>query len=514
MAVSASDPDHAAFRFLLNGESVAVAGVAPQTTLLDYLRGERRLTGTKEGCAEGDCGACTIVLAEPAADGPGLAWKPVNACIRLLPSVAGKAVFTVEALKSAGALHPAQRALVACHASQCGFCTPGFAMSLFGLYKNAHRPPRAAVEEALSGNLCRCTGYRPIVDAAQAMYDIAHAEGACGWRGPGRAADGTPIVTPEESALAGQLRGLADRNPTTYEAAGRRWFAPRATDALAVIVAAHPDARIVAGATDVGLWITKHHRDVGDIVYAGDVADLRRIITTPAHMIIGAACTLSDAFAAVAAEWPELREAWARFASVPIRNSGTLGGNVANGSPIGDSMPALIALGATVVLRRDGAARELPLEDLYVAYQKTAMKPGEFVGEIRVPRRPVNLLVRAYKISKRFEQDISSVFACFALTLDGPRIASARIGCGGVAATPRRATATEAVLDGRAWDDAAAEAAARTLAREFAPIDDMRASAGYRRAVLVNLLRRFRLETGGNPPLTRVEQVAIDGVAT
>ena len=513
MAVAAFDPDRAAFRFLLNGERVAVAGIAPQTTLLDYLRGERRLTGAKEGCAEGDCGACTVVLAEPAPDGRGLAWKPVNACIRLLPSVAGKAVFTVEALRSAdGALHPAQRALVACHGSQCGFCTPGFAMSLFGLYKNAHRPSRAAVEDALSGNLCRCTGYRPILDAAHAMYDLA--PDAAGWRGPGRAADGSPVVTPDEVALADELRALAERNPTTYEAAGRRWFAPRTADDLAAVAATHPLARIVAGATDVGLWITKQQRDVGDIVYAGDVADLKRIVASPAHVAIGAACTLADAFAALDGQWPELREAWSRFASVPIRNSGTLGGNVANGSPIGDSMPALIALGATVVLRRGDATRELPLEDLYVAYQKTALQPGEFVSGIRVPQRAPGTLVRAYKISKRFEQDISSVFACFALTLDGARIVAARIGCGGVAATPRRATATEAALTNRTWDDATADAAARTLSAEFAPIDDMRASAGYRRAVLANLLRRFRLETGGNAPLTRVEQVAVDGVAT
>jgi xanthine dehydrogenase small subunit len=515
MAVAASDPDCAAFRFLLNGEPVAVAGIAPQTTLLDYLRGERRLTGTKEGCAEGDCGACTVVLAEPAPEGRGLAWKPVNACIRLLPSVAGKAVFTVEALKSAaGALHPAQRALVACHGSQCGFCTPGFAMSLFGLYKNAHRPGRAAIEDALSGNLCRCTGYRPIVAAAQAMYDIAPAADSDGWRGPGHAADGSALVTPEEAALAAQLTALAQRNPATYEAAGRRWFAPRTADHLAAVVSAHPDARIVAGATDVGLWITKQHRDVGDIVYTGDAADLRRVVASPAHTAIGAACTLAEAFAALDRQWPELHEAWSRFASVPIRNSGTLGGNIANGSPIGDAMPALIALGATVVLRRGDATRELPLEDLYVAYRKTALQPGEFVAHVRVPPRGAGVLVRAYKISKRFEQDISSVFACFALTLDGPRIVSARIGCGGVAATPRRAAATEAALAGRLWDDAAADAAARTLAAEFAPIDDMRASAGYRRAVLRNLLRRFRLETGGGALPTRVEQVAADGMTT
>jgi xanthine dehydrogenase small subunit len=497
-------------RFMLNGDLVEVSTAPAQTTLLEFLRDERRLTGAKEGCAEGDCGACTVVLAEP--DGVGrLAWKPVNACIRLLPSVAGKAVFTVESLQSGdGTPHPVQRALVECHGSQCGFCTPGFAMSLFGLYKNVHRPQRADVDDALSGNLCRCTGYRPILAAADRMYDLdATGNGATGWRGPGISADGSRSASVEEERIATQLGAITNAAGLEYEAAGRRWFAPRTRAALAAICVAHPSARIVAGATDVGLWITKQHRDLGDLVYVGDCDELKSINDTGSVVEMGAAVSLENAFAALDREWPELREAWKRFASAPIRHSGTLGGNVANGSPVGDSMPALLALGATVLLQRGQATRELPLEDFYLAYQKTALTPGEFVVAINVPHRPDGLVLRAYKISKRHDQDISAVFACFALTIHDRRIASARLGCGGVAAIPKRAAATEALLAGRGWDDATAEAAAASLESEFAPIDDMRASAAYRRRVLANLMRRFRLETSGTPLPTRVDHARL-----
>ncbi len=505
MPKRASSPGHGPLRFLLNGEPVTVAGVAPQATLLEYLREHRRLTGTKEGCAEGDCGACTVVIAE-AIEGARLSWRAVNACIRLLPSVAGKAVFTVESLKSGdGALHPLQRSLVQCHGSQCGFCTPGFAMSLFGLYKNAYRPSTAAIEDALSGNLCRCTGYRPIVDAAHAMYEDA-AQGS-GWRACGVAPDGSRVVSAEEERLLAALGAIRDADTLEYEAGGQRWWSPRSVDALASLLVEHPRARVVAGATDVGLWITKHHRDVGDIVYTGEVAELRAIRNDGTHLWIGAAAPLTDAFAALDEEWPELSEAWARFASVPIRNSGTLGGNVANASPIGDSMPALMALRATVVLRAGAMAREMPLEDFYVAYQKTALAPSEFVVAVRVPHRAPNMLVRAYKVSKRYDQDISAVFTCFAMTVQENRIVDARIGCGGVAPTPKRATATERILAGQPWSDATADAAVNQLASEFAPIDDMRATAAYRRAALANLMRRFRLETSAAGVRTRVEQV-------
>jgi len=501
--MQAADPESPSLRLLVNGEPVTVSGVSPQATLLEFLREHRALCGTKEGCAEGDCGACTVVLAE--SDGARVAWKPVNACIRLLPSVAGKAVFTVEALQAPdGTLHPAQQALVDHHGSQCGFCTPGFTMSLFGLFKNARRPSTQAIEDALSGNLCRCTGYRPIVAAAQAMYD---ARPLPDWRACGVADDGSRAMSADEEQLAASLASLRDSSTLSYESNGQRWWSPRTEDALAQLLAEHPDARIVAGATDVGLWVTKHHRDLGHVVYTGDVDELRAVRETPTHLCIGAAATLTDAFAALDVSWPELHEAWARFASVPIRNGGTLGGNVANASPIGDSMPALMALGATVVLRRADVTRELDLADLYLAYQKTALQPGEFVKEIRVPSRRDNLLLRAYKISKRYDQDISAVFACFALVVEDGRIVHARIGCGGVAAVPKRATATEAVLVGQPWNETTADAAVRELSREFSPIDDMRATAAYRRAVLGNLLRRFHLETSRARVRTRIEQL-------
>ena len=504
-----SVPAYSPLRFLLNGDPVTVAGVSPQTTLLEYLRDACRLTGTKEGCAEGDCGACTVVLAEHASGATDLGWKPVNACIRLLPSVDGKAVFTVESLKGDdGTLHPVQRALVECHGSQCGFCTPGFAMSLFGLYKNAHRPSRTAIDDALSGNLCRCTGYLPIVAAAQAMYDALPEIPVSDWRSPGFAAAGTRQTARADATLTAALVASARVGTLAYDAAGARWIAPRTVAELARVLLDEPSARLVAGATDLGLWITKQQRLLPTLVYVGDVAEMQVIGNTQTHLEIGAAATLTEAFAALEGEWPELSEAWTRFASVPIRNSATLGGNIANGSPIGDSMPVLMALGATVILRRGDEIRELAIEDLYLAYQQTALRPGEFLVMVRVPHRSPGLLLRAYKVSKRFDQDISAVFVCIAVALDGERIRMARIGCGGVAPTPVRARNTEGVLEGYAWDDTTVEAAASALADEFTPISDMRASASYRKAVLGNLLRRFRLETCDAGAITRIADVA------
>jgi xanthine dehydrogenase small subunit len=489
-------------RFLLNGAPVEVTGLAPQTTLLEYLRDARGLMGTKEGCAEGDCGACTIVMAERRHG--RLAWQPINACIRPLPSVDGKAVFTVESLRSDGAaLHPVQQAMVECHGSQCGFCTPGFVMSLFALYKTRRSPSRSAVCDALSGNLCRCTGYRPIVDAAARMYELPPPDD---WRAPGVADDGSAVVTAAEQRLDDALGALAREQPLHYEAQGQRWYAPHTLDELTAACGAHPDARIVAGATDIGLWITKQQRQLGDLVHVGDVDALRTIARSDSELVIGAAASLGEAFDALDESFPELHEVWVRFASPPIRASGTLGGNVANGSPIGDSMPALIALDARVVLARTGGVRELPLEAFYLGYQKNAREPGEVVAAIRVPARAPGLLLRAYKISKRYDQDISALFACFALQLEGERIVAARIGCGGVAPVPARARATEAALVGQSWQREVVEAAAGTLAAEFSPIDDARASAAYRRHVLGNLLRRAWHEHAHAVP-SRIEAV-------
>jgi xanthine dehydrogenase small subunit len=490
-------------RFLLNGAPVEVTGLAPQTMLLEYLRESRGLTGTKEGCAEGDCGACTVVVAERRGD--RLAWQPINACIRALPSVDGKAVFTVEGLRGDdGALHPVQQAMVDCHGSQCGFCTPGFVMSLFALYKTRRAPSREAVCDALSGNLCRCTGYRPIVDAAARMYEL---DAPTGWRAPGIARDHTRIISAEEQRLADALASLAREEPLVYEAQGQRWLAPRTLEQLVAACAADPAARLVAGATDLALWVTKEHRALGNLIHVGDVETLRAIRRTGSGLEIGAAASLADAFDALDEAFPELHEAWVRFASPPIRAGGTLGGNVANGSPIGDSMPVLIALGATIELARAEGLRTLPLDAFYVGYRKNARAPGEVVVAIHIPDRKPGLVLRAYKISKRFDQDIAAVFACFAIEVDRGRIVSARIGCGGVAPVPARARATEARLAGHPWQRDVVEAAAEALASEFTPLDDFRASAAYRREVLGNLLRRMWHEQAGDAP-SRIEAVS------
>ena len=490
-------------RFILNGELVRVGGVPPQTTLLEYLREALGRTGTKEGCAEGDCGACTVVEGE--LDGDRIRWRPINACIRLLPTIDGKALVTVEGLKAAdGTLHPVQQALVDCHASQCGFCTPGFAMSLFALYKTTRRADRATVDDALSGNLCRCTGYRPIIAAAERMHALAP---ATGWRAPG--VDDPASLSDEERALARSLAGLRRDSTLELEAAGQRYFAPTSTAELAQLCIEHPGAQIVAGATDVGLWVTKQHRDLGTIIYTGAVNELKQIATTTNELVIGAAVPLSDAFALILGHYPALAELWSRFGSLPIRNSGTLGGNVANGSPIGDSMPVLLALGATLDLRCGDVRRTLALEKFYLGYRRTARQTGEFVEAVRIPLPVERDVIRAYKISKRFDQDISAVCVCFRLTLDGrDRVQSVRIGCGGVAEIPKRAHQCEQALLGRRWDEAAVDSGAAALEREFAPISDMRASAAYRTAVLANLLRRFHVETTRPGLATRVVEYA------
>jgi xanthine dehydrogenase small subunit len=490
-----------AIRFVLDGKIVAVRDLSPQTTLLEYLREHLGRTGTKEGCAEGDCGACTVVLAQAHGDG-GLAWRPINACIRPLPTVDGKALYTVESLKHPdGGLHPVQQAMVDCHASQCGFCTPGFVMSLFGLYKNAHQPGRPAIDDALSGNLCRCTGYRPIIAAGERMGELP---APAGWRAPGVDPAGKRMVSDEERAVAAMLAPLERDRTFAYEHGGQQFFAPTTIAELAALRVAHPDARIVAGATDVGLWVTKQHRDLGTMLYTGNVRELLTSARSRSHLEIGAAVTLSDAFALLNQDFPLLAEVWTRFASVPIRNAGTLGGNIANGSPIGDSMPVLFALGATVLLRRGDAQRELPLEAFYLDYQKTALAPGEFVAQVRIPRASAGSDIRAYKVSKRFDQDISAVFACFAMRLEAGRVQSIRIGVGGMAALPKRALKCEQALAGQPWGEATIAAAQAALDADFAPLSDMRATAGYRRVALRNLLQRYYIETSQPDIATRV----------
>ncbi len=473
-------------RFLLDGVVHTVTDCAPTTTVLDYLRERLGRCGTKEGCAEGDCGACTVVLAELA--GPGLRYRAINACIRFLPTLDGKALFTVESLESAdGGLHPVQRAMVECHGSQCGFCTPGFVMSLFALYRSERGPDEAAVRHALSGNLCRCTGYRPILAAAQRMYELPD-DG-------GRASEGE---------LRQQLLAIRVTQEKRLNTAGQTYIAPATPAGLAQALATRPDATILAGGTDVGLWVTKQYADLPEIVYLGNVAGLDAISVTGSHLEIGAAVTLTDAFRALQDEFPALDEIARRFASPPICNAGTLGGNVANGSPIGDSMPALICLGATLVLQGADGARSIPLEDFYLGYQNKDLRPGEFVAAIHVPRARAGQLLRSYKIAKRFDQDISAVCGAFAVELAGGRVRTARVCFGGMAATPLRARACELALVGADWSAGGMGPAIAALATDFDPITDLRASRSYRQRVAGNLLRRLVADADGDSGNTSV----------
>ena len=473
-------------RFLLGEDERTLRDVSPTVTVLEYLRRHARRTGTKEGCGEGDCGACTVVLAEP--DGTGdLRYRAVNACIQFVPALHGRQLLTVEDVKRAdGTLHPVQQALVDRHGSQCGFCTPGFIMQLYAGWLEGTLEDRQSVKDWIAGNLCRCTGYGPIIDAG---LDVAAAPR------PAAAA---------QAATAGRLSALDDGDMLHVAHGGQQWFAPRSIDELADVYSKHPDAVLVAGATDVGLWVTKQQRHLATLIDVTRVAGLNEIKETVDGLTIGAALSHRDATAALARLHPDLGELLRRFASIQIRNAGTVGGNIANGSPIGDLPPALIALGARLRLHRGGTRRELPLETFFLAFGKQDRAPGEFVEAVLVPPLDAATRFACYKISRRFDQDISAVMGAFALTLKDNTIVRVRLAFGGIAATPKRAQKTEAALTGQPFAATTIERACSALTEDFTPITDMRASADYRLLAAQNLLRRFHLENSGKKVATRV----------
>ncbi|MCU0904264.1 MAG: xanthine dehydrogenase small subunit [Tabrizicola sp.] len=446
--------------FLLNGTPVRIEGEAPTRTLLDWLRETRGLTGTKEGCNEGDCGACTVMVTD--AQGS----KALNACILFLPQLHGKAVRTVEGISGPdGQMHPVQEALVAHHGSQCGFCTPGFVVSM----AVAHLNGATDHDDQLAGNLCRCTGYAPIVRAAEA-------------------AAGEPVpewMKADRAAVAGFAAGEAGV------------FRPADSDALAEWYVANPDAVLVAGATDVGLWVTKQLRDLKPVAFLGGVEDLKGIEAQGGQLHVGACVTISALREAVAERLPSFGELLRRYASAQVRNAATIGGNIANGSPIGDGPPALIALGATLHLRRGDEMRSMALEDFFLEYRKQDRRLGEFVAGVSFPEFAPAL--RCYKISKRFDQDISAVCGCFNVTVEASVVTAARIAFGGMAGVPKRASLAEAALVGKSWTEASVEAAAEAMAGDYAPLTDMRASAAYRMLTAQNLLRRYFQDLSGVP---------------
>ncbi|HEV7336850.1 MAG TPA: xanthine dehydrogenase small subunit [Bosea sp. (in: a-proteobacteria)] len=476
-------------RFLLGDELVEIASCDPTRTVLDWLRLDRRRTGSKEGCAEGDCGACTVVIGR--LDGGELRYEAINACIRFLPTLDGCQLLTVEHLKGAdGALHPVQQAMVDCHGSQCGFCTPGIVMSLFALWLNEAAPSVARIEDALAGNLCRCTGYEPIIAAGL--------RAAAADRSRDRFAQA-------QGEIASRLAELRDMQTVAIGDGDRLYFAPATMEALAELVASHPGATLVAGATDVGLWVTKGMRRLDPVIHLGRIEELRAIADEGDKLRFGAMANHVAVRKALATISPQLDEMMRRFGGEQVRNAGTIGGNIANGSPIGDLPPALIALGATLVLRRGIERRTTPLEAFFLDYRKQDRREGEFVEAVLVPKRPADALLHVSKISKRFDEDISALCGAFFLRRDPDnRIVEARLAFGGMAGIPKRAKAAEAALLGRYWEEATVAAAITALAGDFTPLTDMRASAAYRLKVAGNLLRRFLIETTVPEAATRV----------
>ena len=485
-------------RFLLNRELRVEDRLDPNLTVLNYLRQHLGKTGTKEGCASGDCGACTVVVGElvGAEGAERIRYRTLNSCLTFVSALHGKQLIVVDDLKHRGELHGVQQAMVDCHGSQCGFCPPGFVMSLFALQKNsAGETPearKAEAYEALAGNLCRCTGYRPILDAA---------EQSCCQKRPDQ------FDAAQQQTIA-QLKAIAPRETAELNSGDKRCLLPLTIADLADLYSANPQARLLAGGTDLALEVTQFHRELPVMIYVGHVEEMKRVEVLADRIELGAAAPLTDCYAALAHDYPDFGELLHRFASLQIRNQGTLGGNIGNASPIGDSPPLLIALGARIVLRKGESSRELPIEDYFIDYKVTARQEGEFIEKVIVPRPQANQAFRAYKVSKRLDDDISAVCAAFSISVEDCRISAVRSGFGGMAAIPKRARACEAALLGQPFNAATFERAAIALGEDFTPLSDFRASKEYRLLTAQNLLRKCFLELEAPQAVTRVTAYA------
>ena len=468
-------------QFLLNQELRSEHALDPNLTVLQYLREHLGKSGTKEGCASGDCGACTVVVGELAEGDDGreqIRYRSLNSCLTFVSSLHGKQLISVEGLKHQGQLHSVQQAMADCHGSQCGFCTPGFVMSLFALQKNSDAPDLHKAQEALAGNLCRCTGYRPI---------LAAAEQSCCQAKPDQ-------FDSNQAQTIARLKAIAPSETGELNSGDKRCLVPLTVADLADLYGSHPEARLLAGGTDLALEVTQFHKTLPVMIYVGNVAELKRIDSHDEHLEIGAATPLTDCYDALSREYPDFGELLHRFASLQIRNQGTLGGNIGNASPIGDSPPLLIALDAQIVLRKGGSTRTLALEDYFIDYRITARQESEFIEKIIVPRARSAWTFRAYKVSKRLDDDISAVCAAFNLRIENGVVEAARIAFGGMAAIPKRARACEAALVGKAWNQASIERACQALAEDFTPLSDFRASKEYRLLSAQNLLRKYFIE--------------------
>jgi xanthine dehydrogenase small subunit len=478
-------------KFLLNQSVAVIDQIDPNTTVLDYLREQLYRTGTKEGCASGDCGACTVVIAQ--VEDSALIYRSANACITAVGSLHGKQLLTVEDLKQNSELHPVQQSMVDCHGSQCGFCTPGFIMSMFALRKNNSGADQHKINESMGGNLCRCTGYRPIVEAAEKIFKHPQID----------------QFTHSEDAVIAQLNQINSEQPVASLCyAGKQFFSPSSSAGIAELLLQYPDAKLLAGGTDLCLEFTQFLRDAKMLIYTGRASDLSQIKLSEKNIELGAAVTYSQATDYLIKLYPDLKELIERLGSLQVRNQATIAGNIGNASPIGDMPPVLIALKAKLVLRRGKTTRVVSVEDYFVKYKVTVLQTSEFIEKIIIPRPQPNVQFKVYKISKRLEDDISATCGAFNIQIENGHVTYVAIAFGGMAEIPKRATHCEQALINQTWNEQTVNLAIGEMAKDFTPISDFRASAEYRLSVSQNMLRRLFLEVQEDAQTIRITQYA------
>ena len=484
--------DH--IRFILNDEAIALGNFSSGLTLLDYIRLQKSLKGTKEGCAEGDCGACTVLVGRLTSD--GILYETVNSCIRFMGSLDACHVVTIEHLKGEnGELHPVQQAMVNQHGSQCGFCTPGFVMSLYALWMNTPNPTNAQIERALQGNLCRCTGYEPIVKAAievSQSSDPVHDK-----------------LNLERVNIIKQLSDMHDGQRVEIKHEGDLIIIPQDVKDLANARAEHPNSTIVAGSTDVGLWVTKHMHDISPTIFINHLQELHSINVEANGITIGACVSYTDMQSIIAEHFPQMEVFWNRIGGEQVRNMGTVGGNIANGSPIGDTPPALIALGAQVTLSTASDQRTLPLKDFFIEYGKQDRSEGDFVEKVHIPFTAPNDMFAVYKISKRRDEDISALCCAIKMNVENGVMKNVAIAFGGMAGTPMHAIETEKLLEGKAWSLESIRKAKAAIDLDFSPLTDWRASKEYRSLAAKNVLERFYIEMTDGTSASQLNRDAI-----
>ena len=461
-------------KFVHKNKIVELSNPDPNETLLNFIRIKLKKTGTKEGCGEGGCGACTVVLGE--LENNNINYKAINACITFVTSLEGKQLILVEDLVSEDELHPVQKAMVKYHGSQCGFCTPGFVMSLFAMYKNYSSYSEAIIKDSVQGNLCRCTGYRPIIDAAKSL----------------KIESGFDHFSRSKKITLGLLKKIKQRNITIIND-NKKYFAPKSVNELKSILKQEPNYKLISGGTDVSLIVTKERKDLNSLIYMNSINELNYIKENNNYIEVGATTPLINFESFIKKYFPDFSQILKRYGSVQIRNICTIAGNIATASPIGDTLPLLLALDSQIVIQDKSKTQILPLNSFFIGYRKTKLKKGQFIHSIRIPVLKKNIF-KAYKISKRIDDDISSVCASFNIEINNNKIKKIKIAYGGMSSIPKRAFNCEKILLNSFLSDNTINKAKKLLEKDFNPITDARASKKYRMEVAKNLLEKCFLE--------------------